>query len=35
MPVPYNPAYNALERVNISIERGLLRAIDEDARAAV
>lgn len=33
MPVPYIPADTALERVNISIERGLLRAIDETAKA--
>lgn len=33
MPVPYIPADNAMERVNISIERGLLRAIDETAKA--
>ena len=32
MPVPYIPADTALARVNISIERGLLRAIDETAR---
>ncbi|MFP5509283.1 MAG: type II toxin-antitoxin system HicB family antitoxin [Alphaproteobacteria bacterium] len=33
LPVPYIPADNALERVNISMERGLLRAIDETAKA--
>lgn len=33
MPVPYIPADTALERVNISMERGLLRAIDETAKA--
>ena len=33
MPVPYIPADTTLERVNISIERGLLRAIDETAKA--
>lgn len=33
MPVPYIPADNAMERVNISIERGLLRAIDETAKS--
>lgn len=33
MSVPYIPADTALARVNISIERGLLRAIDETARA--
>ncbi|MFV0385602.1 type II toxin-antitoxin system HicB family antitoxin [Paracoccus sp. (in: a-proteobacteria)] len=33
MPVPYIPADTALARVNISIERGLLRAIDETAKA--
>lgn len=32
MPVPYIPADTALARVNISIERGLLRAIDETAK---
>lgn len=32
-PVPYIPADTALERVNISMERGLLRAIDEAARS--
>jgi len=31
--VPYIPADTTLERVNISIERGLLRAIDETAKA--
>lgn len=33
MPVPYIPADTAMERVNISMERGLLRAIDETAKA--
>ncbi len=33
MPVPYIPADTALARVNISLERGLLRAIDETAKA--
>ncbi|ARO14448.1 CopG family transcriptional regulator [Ketogulonicigenium robustum] len=33
MPVPYIAADTALERVNISIERGLLRAIDETAKS--
>ena len=33
MPVPYIPADTALERVNVSMERGLLRAIDETAKA--
>lgn len=33
MPVPYIPADTALARANISIERGLLRAIDEVAKA--
>lgn len=33
MPVPYIPADTALERVNISMERGLLRAIDETAKS--
>lgn len=32
MPIPYIPADNAMERVNISLERGLLRAIDETAK---
>ena len=32
MPVPYIPADTALARVNISIERGLLRAIDDTAK---
>lgn len=32
MPIPYIPADTALARVNISIERGLLRAIDETAK---
>ncbi|OJY35920.1 type II toxin-antitoxin system HicB family antitoxin [Gemmobacter sp. LW-1] len=33
LPVPYIPADTAPERVNISMERGLLRAIDETAKA--
>jgi predicted RNase H-like HicB family nuclease len=33
MPVPYIPADTALERVNISMDRGLLRAIDATAKA--
>lgn len=33
MPVPYIPADTALARANISLERGLLRAIDETAKA--
>jgi len=33
MPVPYIPADTAMERVNVSIERGLLRAIDEVAKS--
>ncbi|TRW94939.1 ribbon-helix-helix protein, CopG family [Paracoccus sp. M683] len=32
IPVPYIPADTAVQRVNITIERGLLRAIDETAR---
>jgi predicted RNase H-like HicB family nuclease len=32
LPVPYIPADTAVERVNVTIERGLLRAIDETAR---
>ena len=32
MPVPYIPADTAPERVNISIERGLLRAVDQAAK---
>jgi predicted RNase H-like HicB family nuclease len=32
MPVPYIPADTAMERVNISLDRSLLRAIDETAR---
>lgn len=32
MPVPYIPADTAVERVNITIERGLLRAIDKTAK---
>ncbi|MGI3165675.1 type II toxin-antitoxin system HicB family antitoxin [Pseudooceanicola sp. 200-1SW] len=33
MPVPYIPADTATERVNITLDRGLLRAIDELAKA--
>lgn len=33
LPVPYIPADTALQRVNVSMERGLLRAIDETAKA--
>jgi predicted RNase H-like HicB family nuclease len=33
MPLPYIPADTALERVNISMDRGLLRAIDATAKA--
>ena len=33
MPVPYIPADTAMERVNVSMERALLRAIDETAKA--
>ena len=33
LPVPYIPADTAVERVNITLERGLLRAIDETAKA--
>lgn len=33
MPVPYIPADTAPARVNVSIERGLLRAIDDVAKA--
>lgn len=32
MPVPFIPADTAVQRVNITIERGLLRAIDETAK---
>lgn len=32
LPVPYIPADTAVKRVNVTIERGLLRAIDETAR---
>lgn len=32
LPVPYIPADTAVERVNITLERGLLRAIDETAK---
>ena len=32
LPVPYIPADTAVDRVNITIERGLLRAIDKTAR---
>jgi predicted RNase H-like HicB family nuclease len=31
--VPYIPADTAVERVNVTIERGLLRAIDETAKS--
>ncbi|MFN3276658.1 MAG: type II toxin-antitoxin system HicB family antitoxin [Paracoccus sp. (in: a-proteobacteria)] len=33
MTVPYIPADGAPERINVSIERGLLRAVDAAARA--
>ncbi|MBF5078503.1 ribbon-helix-helix protein, CopG family [Paracoccus sp. NBH48] len=33
LPVPYIPADTAVERVNITMERSLLRAIDETAKA--
>lgn len=33
LPVPYIPADTAVDRVNITMERGLLRAIDETAKA--
>lgn len=33
MAVPYIPADSALARVNVSLERGLLRAIDQTAKA--
>ncbi|KHQ49689.1 type II toxin-antitoxin system HicB family antitoxin [Mameliella alba] len=33
MPVPYIPADTAAARVNITLERGLLRAIDETTKA--
>lgn len=33
LPVPYIPADTAVERVNVTIERGLLRAIDETAKS--
>ena len=33
MPVPYIPADTAMERVNVSIERGLLRSIDQFAKS--
>lgn len=33
MPVPYIAADTAIQRVNITIERGLLRAIDETAKS--
>ncbi len=33
MPVPYIPADTAVERINVTMERGLLRAIDETAKA--
>lgn len=32
LPVPYIPADTAVDRVNITMERGLLRAIDETAK---
>ena len=32
MAVPYIPADTTLERVNVSMERGLLRAIDQTAK---
>lgn len=32
MSVPYIPADTAVERVNVTMERGLLRAIDETAK---
>lgn len=32
LPVPYIPADTAVERVNVTLERGLLRAIDETAK---
>ncbi|WP_370206740.1 type II toxin-antitoxin system HicB family antitoxin [Pararhodobacter marinus] len=33
LPVPYIPADTAVQRVNITMERGLLQAIDETAKA--
>lgn len=33
LPIPYIPADTAVERVNVTIERGLLRAIDETAKS--
>lgn len=33
MPVPYIAADTAIQRVNITMERGLLRAIDETAKS--
>ncbi|VDC31542.1 type II toxin-antitoxin system HicB family antitoxin [Pseudogemmobacter humi] len=33
LPIPYIPADTAVDRVNITMERSLLRAIDETARA--
>lgn len=33
LPVPYIPADTAVERVNVTMERGLLRAIDETAKS--
>lgn len=33
MPIPYIPADTAVDRVNITMERGLLRAIDTTAKA--
>ncbi len=32
LPVPYIPADTTVERVNVTLERGLLRAIDETAK---
>ncbi len=33
LPVPFIPADTAVERVNITMERGLLRAVDEVAKS--
>lgn len=33
MPVPYIPADTASERINVTMERGLVRAIDQIAKA--
>ena len=33
MPVPYIPADTASERINVTMERGLVRAIDQTAKA--